>query len=224
MPRPWLEAHYGRGAELSTCYGQTECTGSITFTDPDADIDTLACTVGRAADPDRLRIVADDGSVVGPQEPGEIQIRGPLVMQGYLGKPDATGETILTDGWLCTGDLGVLDVSGNVSLVGRLREMYKSGGYNVYPREIEAVLEAMPGVHAAAVIAMPDEKWQEVGWAYLIADEAVSEDLVLAHARAKLANYKLPKRIFIRRDLPLLPIGKIDKHALKAQAEQASHA
>jgi acyl-CoA synthetase (AMP-forming)/AMP-acid ligase II len=223
MPRSWIEAHYGRGAELSTCYGQTECTGSMTFTDPDADIDTLACTVGRAADPDRLRIVTDDGSVVGPQEPGEIQIRGPLVMQGYLGRPEATADTILPDGWLRTGDLGAMDADGNVRLVGRLKEMYKSGGYNVYPREVEAVLETLPGVHAAAVIVMPDEKWQEVGWAYLIADATVSDAMVLGHARANLANYKLPKRIFIRRELPLLPIGKIDKHALKALAEQASN-
>jgi acyl-CoA synthetase (AMP-forming)/AMP-acid ligase II len=221
MPRQWIEAHYGRGTELSTCYGQTECTGSITFTDPDADIDTLAGSVGRASDPDRLRVVGDQGTAVGPQEPGEIQIRGPLVMHGYFGRPDATADTIRPDGWLCTGDLGVQDADGNVRLVGRLKEMYKSGGYNVYPREIEAVLETIPGVHAAAVIAMHDEKWQEVGWAYLIADEAVGEGFVLAHARSKLANYKLPKRIFIRSELPLLTIGKIDKQALRAMAELA---
>jgi acyl-CoA synthetase (AMP-forming)/AMP-acid ligase II len=214
MPRRWIEAHHGRAAELSTCYGQTECTGSVSFTDPGADIDTLAESVGRPAEPGLVRIVGSDGAAVADGQPGEIQVQGPLLMVGYFNRPEATSETLLPGGWLRTGDLGLLDASGNLRLVGRLKEMYKSGGYNVYPREVEAVLERCPGVRAAAVIAMPDPQWQEVGWAYLIAEAGVEPEAVMAQARASLANYKLPKRIIVHNDLPLLPIGKIDKRAL----------
>lgn len=220
MPRPWIEANHGQGVELSTCYGQTECTGAVTFTDADADIDTLATTVGRPASPDLVRIVGEDGRPVEDGRTGEVQICGPLLMRGYFNRDAATAETLIEGGWLRTGDLGAVDEHGSLRLVGRLKEMYKSGGYNVYPREIEAVLESMPGIHAAAVISVSDERWQEVGWAYCIATPDVRTKAVLDFARRRLANYKLPKRIILRSELPLLPIGKIDKRALKALASE----
>lgn len=217
MPRSFIERHHGRGIELSTCYGQTECTGSVTFTSPGAGIEELADTVGRPATPELVRIVGVDGVVVPAGEPGEVQICGDCVMSGYLGRPQQTAEAF-SGTWLRTGDLGVIDEGGALRLVGRLKEMFKSGGYNVYPREIEIVLEEHPAVAAAAVIAMPDPVWQEVGWAFLIAEPSADHAEIAAFARARLANFKVPKRFVLQSELPLLPIGKIDKRLLQETA------
>lgn len=223
MPRSFIERHHGRGIALSTCYGQTECTGSVTFTAPDATIEALAASVGQPAAPGLVRIVTEDGTIADLGEPGEVQISGACLMSGYFRRPEQTAEAF-THGWLRTGDLGVIDETGAVRLVGRLKEMFKSGGYNVYPREIEIVLEEHPAVSAAAVIAMPDPVWQEIGWAFLITDDGVGEDDIAAFARARLANFKVPKRFILRPELPLLPIGKIDKRALQEAARAGEHA
>jgi acyl-CoA synthetase (AMP-forming)/AMP-acid ligase II len=222
MPRSFIERHHGRGIALSTCYGQTECTGSVTFTAPDATIEALAGSVGQPAAPGLVRIVAEDGTPAPPGEPGEVQISGDCLMSGYFRRPEQTAETF-TAGWLRTGDLGMIDETGALRLVGRLKEMFKSGGYNVYPREIETVLEEHPAVSAAAVIAMPDPVWQEIGWAFLIADSEAREEDIAAFARARLANFKVPKRFILRPELPLLPIGKIDKRALQEAARAGRH-
>ncbi len=212
MPRGWIEDRIDGPAELSTCYGQTECTGACTFTSPGASVDVLADTVGAPAEDGLVRVGAPRG------EPGEVLVRGLLLMAGYLGRPDATAETLTPDGWLRTGDLGVLDENGALRLVGRLKEMFKSGGYNVYPREVETVIEAHPAVAGAAVIGLSDPRWGEVGWAFVLAREPVESDALEAFSRERLANYKVPKRFVVARNLPLLPIGKIDKRALKAAA------
>jgi acyl-CoA synthetase (AMP-forming)/AMP-acid ligase II len=217
MPRAFIERHHGKGIELSTCYGQTECTGAATFTPPDASIDLLADGVGAPAEDNLIRIVDTEGNELPNGEPGELLIRGDLLMNGYFNRPEATAAT-LVDGWLHTGDLGLIGEAGDLRLVGRLKEMYKSGGYNVYPREIEVVLEEHPAIEAAAVIAMPDPQWDEVGWAFLMASANVSEADLAAYVRTRLANYKMPKRLIIRPELPLLPIGKIDKRQLKEAA------
>ncbi len=222
MPRSFIERHHGRGIELSTCYGQTECTGSVTFTAPDAGVDELAATVGKPAAEGLVRIVGADDLDAPAGEPGEVQIRGDCVMSGYLGRPEQTAEA-LAGGWLRTGDLGVLDERGALRLVGRLKEMFKSGGYNIYPREIEIALEEHPAVSAAAVVAMPDPVWQEVGWAFVIAAPQASEADIAGFARTKLANFKVPKRFILSVELPLLPIGKIDKRALQEAARAGAY-
>jgi acyl-CoA synthetase (AMP-forming)/AMP-acid ligase II len=216
MPRTWIEDRIDGPAELSTCYGLTECTGSVTFTQPGASVTTLADTVGAPASPGVLRI---DGPA---DEPGEVLVRGPLVMAGYLGRPEATAEAITPEGWLRTGDLGALDADGALRLVGRLKEMFKSGGYNVYPREVETALESHPAVAAAAVVAKRDPQWGEVGWAFVLARSPVTPVELADHARGRLANYKLPKRYVVTDDLPLLPIGKIDKRALATRVEEGA--
>ncbi|MBX9875389.1 MAG: AMP-binding protein, partial [Beijerinckiaceae bacterium] len=223
MPRGFIERHHGRGIELSTCYGQTECTGSVTFTAPDATVEALAASVGQPAAPGLVRIVAEDGTPAAQGEPGEVQISGDCLMSGYFRRPEPTAEAF-TGGWLRTGDLGVIDETGALRLAGRLKEMFKSGGYNVYPREVEIVLEEHPAVSAAAVIAVPDPVWQEIGWAFLIAEPDAREDDIAAFARARLANFKVPKRFILRPELPLLPIGKIDKRALREAAFEGNHA
>jgi acyl-CoA synthetase (AMP-forming)/AMP-acid ligase II len=217
MPRAFIERYYGKGVELSTCYGQTECTGAATFTPPNASIDLLADGVGVPAHDGLIRIVDGEGNEVADGQPGEVLISGALLMNGYFNRPEATAAT-LVDGWLHTGDLGLIGQAGDLRLVGRLKEMYKSGGYNVYPREIEVVLEEHPAIEAAAIIAMPDPQWDEVGWAFLMASADVTEAELSAYVRTRLANYKMPKRLIIRPELPLLPIGKIDKRQLKEAA------
>lgn len=138
-------------------------------------------------------------------------------MLGYHNRPDATCETFTDDGFFRTGDIAKQRADGNLELVGRKKEMFKSGGYNVYPREIEVCLEQHPAVALAAVIGMPDATYHEVGYAFVLSEKNVMVDAneLEQWCRARLANYKIPKRIVIADDLPLLAVGKIDKTALR---------
>lgn len=203
------------GPALATNYGMTETTSAITAIAPTRDLERLANSVGPAFPGVEVRLCGADDVPVGPGEVGEVQTRSALNFLGYWRRPDATAEAFTSDGYFRTGDLAVLRPDGCYRIVGRIKEMYKSGGYNVYPREVEAVLESHPAVEAAAVVAMPDPTWQEIGVAFVtLAAPADPADLYV-WCRARLANYKLPKRIEIERELPLLPIGKIDKAALR---------
>ena len=214
MPRGLADRLVRPGLRLSNCYGMTETTGSVCFTDPDGGLDHLTGTIGRPIDSDNLRLRMDGTDVVGTQITGEVQVRGPWVMAGYYGDAERTAAAM--DGeWFRTGDLAERTEDGSLRLVGRLKEMFKSGGYNVYPREIEEVIEAHPSVSAAAVIAAPDEVYGEVGFAFVIREGAVSADELDAWCRERVANYKVPKRFAVEDSLPLLPIGKIDKEALR---------
>ena len=149
-----------------------------------------------------------------------MQTRSNLNLLGYWNRPDASREAFTTDGYFRTGDLAVRRPDGRYRIVGRLKEMYKSGGYNVYPREVEAAIEAHPAVAQAAVVSAADPVWQEVGVAYVEATAPLTIAELEAHCRGLLANYKVPKRFVIEPNLPLLPIGKIDKVALKRRAAQ----
>jgi acyl-CoA synthetase (AMP-forming)/AMP-acid ligase II len=167
--------------------------------------------------------VKDDGTLCATGEEGEIRLRHDSLLLGYYKRPEATAETFDEAGYFRTGDVGVKDPEGTVRLVGRKKEMFKSGGYNVYPREIEMVLEQHPAIATAAVVAIADPIWQEVGWAFVVAPAGADKDALQAElaeiCRAQLANYKRPKRIVICADLPKLPVGKVDKVRLKAQAQ-----
>ncbi len=207
---------------VCTSYGMTETVGSVTYTDDDDDLESLLETVGRPDPRYELRIASPDGAVCGVGEAGEIQLRGDYIMLGYLNRPDATREAIDDDGWLHTGDVGSWDDEGRVRLGGRLTDMFKSGGYNVYPREIELAREEHPQVAAASVVSIPDELYWEVGAGFVVAQgDPPTEEQLRAFLRTKLANYKIPKGLFIRAELPRLPIGKVDKRALRAIAEEA---
>lgn len=214
--RPWVP-------DLFNSYGLTECSGTITVTDRGADLDVLADTVGVPVAPDRLAVADDEGNVLTEEECGEVLISGKHLFHGYLNNSDATKATVTEDGWLRTGDLGVIDAHGNLRLLGRTHEMFKSGGYNVYPREIETVIEAMAAVQLCAVVSVPDELWQEVGVAFVQADpNAVNSHQLAEHCRQALAPYKVPKRFVVCDDLPLLPVGKVDKTEL-SKAARAGH-
>jgi acyl-CoA synthetase (AMP-forming)/AMP-acid ligase II len=203
---------------LVTCYGTTETLGSVTYTEFDAALSVLAATIGKPCPRYKLRLADGEGREVRPGEPGEIQLSGEVHMSGYLNRPEDSVAVRTPDGWLRTGDIARADVDGNWRLVGRLKEMFKSGGYNIYPREIELALEAWPGVEAAAVVSVPDPLFGEVGHAFVVCrDSTVDAAALQAHCRVQLANYKVPKQFHIRSELPMLPIGKIDKRALREQ-------
>ena len=203
---------------LVTNYGMTETTSAITALAPTDDLDRLAHSVGPAFPEVEVRLADGSDRPVPDGEPGEVQTRSPLNFLGYWRRPDATADAFTPDGFFRTGDLAVRRPDGCYRIVGRIKEMYKSGGYNVYPREVEAALEAHPHVAAAAVVAIPDPVWQEVGIAYVTPAGKADADTLLSFLRTRLANYKLPKRIVFEQDMPLLPIGKIDKAALRRHA------
>lgn len=208
------------GGTVFTGWGLTESTTSATLTEAGDGIDVLADTVGRPTPIFDVRLATPAGEDVPAGGVGEILVRGECVMAGYYGLPDATAETIDPAGWLRSGDLGRFDEAGRLRLVGRIKEMFKSGGYNVYPREIEIALESHPAVALAAVVAIPDPLFVEVGCAFVVprADASLGTDDMAAHCRARLANYKIPKRFVIRDRLPMLPLGKVDKATLRTEA------
>lgn len=225
-PRSVIEAILEHFPLASSSYGLTETVGSVTFSGPSRDLDDLSDTIGRPVPEYEFRIVRPDGETAGMGEEGEIQIRGDFILNGYWRNPKATAEAIDADGFFHTGDLAVELVDGRYRLVGRLKEMFVSGGYNVFPREIETVIETFPGVSMAAVVPVADPLYGEVGAAFLLtaANEPVAIDDLRAFCRQKLANYKIPKFFVQDHILPMLPIGKIDKGVLKARAAEVASA
>lgn len=219
LPRNVLARLRAKGCPLGVTYGMSEVPGSITMSAPGAGDDELTGTVGNPTRGLDLRVVADDGHVCAAGEEGEVRLKHPSVLHAYYRRPAATEEAFDAEGYFRTGDVGVLDGDGNLRLVGRKKEMFKSGGYNVYPREIEVCLEQHPEVALAAVIGVPDPLYQEVGHAYVIPGPGASEDGLAGRlaewCRERLANYKRPKRISVSAELPLLPVGKVDKVELK---------
>ncbi len=209
------------GFALSTTYGSSEATVSVTYSDADADLETLATTVGRPDPELDVRLRAPDGTwVTDPGVEGEVTLRHPTVAAGYWNREDATAALFTEDGALRTGDIGVFTEDGNLRLVGRISEMFKSGGYNVYPREVELVIESHPHVRSAVVVSRPDPRWQEVGVCFVepVAGASVDPDHLRDHARTGLANYKVPKDIIVLDTLPLLPNEKVDRQELKRRA------
>ena len=205
---------------LRSFYGMTETVGSVCYSDPDASLDDLARTVGRPDPRYDVRIADPEGHAPPRGEAGEIQVRGDFLMRGYLNQPEATRDAFTADGWLRTGDLAIEEPDGQYRLIGRLREMFKSGGYNVYPKEIEAVLESYPAVDMAAVVATPDPLYGEVGAAFFVckAGESIDAALLRRYCRERLANYKIPKHFQVLDAMPMLPIGKVDRAELGRRA------
>jgi acyl-CoA synthetase (AMP-forming)/AMP-acid ligase II len=140
----------------------------------------------------------------------------------YLGKPAETAAVLDDEGWYYTNDMAHMDELGYIFITGRKSEMYKTGGENVYPREVEEVLESHPGVLFAAVIGVPDDLYQEVGWAFVMRQPGadVTEEELRSLCKDSLVNYKVPKRFFLRPMLPLLATGKVNKVALKQEIEE----
>ncbi|MDV7241203.1 MULTISPECIES: 3-[(3aS,4S,7aS)-7a-methyl-1,5-dioxo-octahydro-1H-inden-4-yl]propanoyl:CoA ligase [Rhodococcus] len=191
-----------------TAYGQTEAV-VITMCRTDDDPVTVSTTSGRAIPGMEVRI----------GERGEILVRGENVMLGYLDDPEATARTIEPDGWLHTGDVGVLDERGYLDITDRLKDMYISGGFNVYPAEVENALARLDGVAESAVIGVPDERMGEVGRAYVVTKPGTSltEDDVIAFGKKHLAGFKVPRTVRFVDSLPRNPSGKVMKNILREE-------
>ena len=220
MPVEFIRKLQKLGKRMLTAFGMTETACHVTYTDESATLNVLADTVGRPDPHCEIRLETANGRPASEKNPGELQVKGEFLMLQYWNRPEATRDAFTADGWLRTGDLAYQREDGNVCLVGRLSDMFKSGGYNVYPREIETVLEAHPGIAIAAVVGVPDPLYQEVGVAYLKPEpgHAISPADAEEWCRTRMANYKIPKRLEILDELPLLPVGKVDKQALRKMA------
>jgi acyl-CoA synthetase (AMP-forming)/AMP-acid ligase II len=195
-----------------TGYGLTEA-GTATSTDPRDDAETVATTVGRPRPGFELRIA--EGSGV-----GEVLLRGPTTMSHYLDDPGATAAAFTDDGWLRTGDLGVLDERGYLRIVGRSKDMFIVGGFNAYPAEIEDVLRRHPGIRDVAVVGMPDDRLGEVGMAFVVTRPGteVTGAEIVDWARVEMANYKVPRAVELVDELPTNATGKVVKDELRARA------
>jgi len=217
-PVAYLKEIEKTGAQLSSVYGQTETTGMMTYTAADASLETMSETIGKAIEGVEIRIADGEGRVAAISETSEIQVRGVCVMSGYFKKPEATKEAFTADGWLRTGDLGFARPDGNIVFAGRLKEMFKSGGYNVYPVEVELAICDHPKVAQAAVVAVDHPKFQEVGHGFLLpkSGEAIDPAEVKTFLRERIADYKIPKSWSVMETFPFLPNGKVDKRALQS--------
>jgi acyl-CoA synthetase (AMP-forming)/AMP-acid ligase II len=206
---------------IVTGYGLTEA-GTATATASTDDPATIATTVGPPRPGFEVRIVSG-GADVGAGETGEILLRGPTVMLGYLDDPAATAEALSGDGWLRTGDLGVVDERGYLRIVGRAKDMFIVGGFNAYPAEIENALLRHPDVRQAAVIGIPDARLGEVGMAFVVlrSGSGSAGDAILGWARDGMANYKVPRAIEVVDELPVNATGKVAKEELRARAAAA---
>ncbi|GAB3766220.1 acyl-CoA synthetase (AMP-forming)/AMP-acid ligase II [Nocardioides ginsengisegetis] len=188
-----------------TAFGMTEAV-VVTMCREDDSAETVATTCGRAIPGMETRI----------GDEGELLVRGDHVMLGYLDDPAATAAAIDADGWLHTGDVGTLDEAGNLTITDRLKDMYISGGFNVYPAEVEQVLARMDGVADVAVVGVPDDRLGEVGTAYVVASAgSTTEADVLAFARERLANFKVPRHVEVVDALPRNLSGKVLKTELR---------
>jgi HIP---CoA ligase len=202
-----------------TGYGLTESCGVVSLCGKDDDAQTIVSTCGKPVPEIEVRCIGEDGQPVAADQPGEVVVRGYNVMQGYLDDPAATREAIDADGWLHTGDIGVLDARGYLRITDRLKDMYIAGGFNCYPAEIERMLAAHPAIAQSAVIGVPDERLGEVGKAFVVLrpGESVEKDALIAWCRDKMANYKVPRFVEFVASLPMNPSGKVMKFQLRGK-------
>ena len=202
-----------------TGYGLTEASGIATMCRHDDDPETIATTSGRAIPGVEVKLVDADGAEVPRGEPGHVLVRGYNVTSGYFGDPAATAESIV-DGWLHTGDVGVMNERGYVRITDRIKDMFIVGGFNAYPAEIEHTLLSHPAVADAAVIGVPDERLGEVGMAFVVLrrGEELDADTLRGWSRERMANFKVPRRIAFADSLPRNASGKVTKFALRERA------
>lgn len=211
-PLPIMSKFWDKGVDFKMGYGLTEAAGNNFWLPPERVADKTTA-VGHPLFHVDMKLIDEHGNEVPPGTTGELLIRGPHVTPGYWRRPDATAETII-DGWLHTGDLAAQDDEGFFTIKGRSKDMFISGGENVYPAEVESVMLAYPGVAEAALVGVPDEKWGEVGKACLVVDEGFAEPGFLEFLGQRLAKYKVPREVTTLAELPKTAIGKIDKKLL----------
>ena len=207
---------------IVTGYGLTEATGIATMCRHDDDAETISRTSGRAIPDVEVQVVDDDGDPVASGEPGELVVRGYNIMKGYLDDREATAEAIDDDGWLHTGDIGVMDDAGYVDITDRKKDMFIVGGFNAYPAEIENLMLAHPGVGQVAVVGVPDERMGEVAMGFVVAapDVDLDPDQVVSWCRTQMANYKAPRYVEVVDELPMNAGNKVLKYQLRERAQE----
>lgn len=211
------------GYPIREGYGLTEC-GPNCFAISPQEARARPGHVGRPIAFLEARLETEDGSEPPPGEPGELLLRGPQMFGGYFGRPEATRKALAPGGWLRTGDLARRDPDhGLYAICGRRKEMFISGGENVFPGEVEAALAGVPGVAEAVVVGVPDDRWGEVGRAFVEPEPGAAPDpeLLREAARERLAGYKVPKEVAVLEELPRLGSGKPDREALAARGRRA---
>ncbi len=215
LPVPLIRTYQDRGVRFVQGYGLTEAAPNCLILPPE-DAERKAGAAGRPYFFADVRVLDAGDAPVDPGGTGEVVVRGPSVMQGYWGRPDETAEA-LRGGWLRTGDAGRLDEDGYIWIVDRLKDMYISGGENVYPAEVEHVLGTHPAVAEAAVLGVPDERWGESGLAVIVLrpEASATEDELRAFCRERLAKFKVPARVAFAEALPRNPTGKLLKPEIR---------
>jgi acyl-CoA synthetase (AMP-forming)/AMP-acid ligase II len=216
VPESMIEAYAELGVEIHQVYGLTETCGPACLLDAENALKKIG-SCGKAFFHTDIRVVNTDGEDCGPNEPGEVLVRGPHVMTEYWNRPEATAESIV-DGWLHTGDIARMDEEGFVYIQDRIKDMIISGGENVYPAEIENLLQTHPQITEAAVIGQDSEKWGESPFAIVVrSDEALTEADVLEYCNGRLARFKQPRAVAFVEEIPRNPSGKILKVILREQ-------
>ena len=210
-----MEHYWALGKILKMGYGLTE-VGPNNFYLPEVDVKRKPTSVGVPVFHCDMKIIDNDGNEAPIGEIGELMLRGPHIFSGYWDEPEESKKTIEPDGWVHTGDLVMKDDEGFFFITGRKKDMFISGGENVYPTEIEELLFKHPAILEAAVVGVPNEKWGEVGKAFIVLKEGMKldEDEVLKYLDGKLARYKIPKHYEFRNELPKSAAGKILKREL----------
>ena len=219
MPSALVAAWADRGIALTTVFGITEAGACVTTMPPGRELDHNG-TIGMPVLYARCRVRTVDDTPAAVGETGELQIAGPLVTPGYWGKPEATAAAFTADGWLRTGDAARSTDDGHLVLVDRWKDMYISGGENVYPAEVENVLHGHAGVSQAAVVGTPHPRWGETGVAFVVPARGATPDPddLVAWCRARLAPYKVPAHIALLDELPRNATGKVLKAPLRETA------
>jgi fatty-acyl-CoA synthase len=208
-----LKTYLDKGVLIRQLYGQTEAGGQVTINTRDGAV-KYPEKCGRGGPFTKIAIKDNSGNFCPPNTPGEIIIKGPTVMAGYWNDPEATAE-VIRDGWFHSGDVAVVDEEGYVTIVDRLKDMFVSGGENVYPPRVEDALTDHPGIEEAVVIGVPSERWGTVGKAIVVGDESLTLDDVEGHLAPRVARYAVPKELAFVDEMPTSGPSKIDRTALK---------
>jgi fatty-acyl-CoA synthase len=210
-----LETYATKGVRMEHAWGMTETCSIGTIVSKAMALEKLG-SCGQAVLHGELMVADEEGDELPPGSVGELLIRGPTVTPGYWQKPEANAAAFLPGGWFKTGDAARMDSDGYYYIVDRWKDMYVSGGENVYPAEVENALYRLNGVTECAVIGVPDERWGEVGRAFIVGDTgaALTEERIIAHCREQLAHYKTPKSVRFIDELPHNATGKVTKHLL----------
>jgi long-chain acyl-CoA synthetase len=203
------------GCTLAEGYGMTEASPVVSVNPLDGT--ERIGTIGLPVSSTDVRIYDEEQGVCGFGQVGEIQVKGPQVMKGYYNRPDETAKTI-RDGWLCTGDMGLMDEDGFVKIVDRKKDMILVSGFNVYPNEIEEVVAAHPKVLEVAAIGIPNEKSGEIVKIFIVKkDKSLKKNEIIDYCRENLTGYKVPKEVEFRDELPKTNVGKILRRKLREE-------